>query len=391
MREEELKTPNNKIIAAVLLIVISSIFGVYFYIDSKAKYVPKLNDGKRWRIGYYEGGNYKDYQIYLIALVKGLETLKWLPELDFPKFKENDNTKAVWDFLVEVNSEYIEFVKEAYWTSDWYEDKRSNNKLKAIVYLQQRKLDLIIAGGTWGGLDLANYSHSVPTLVISTSDPIEAGIIKSAEDSGFSHVHAVCDPGRYERQIRAFHNIVDFKKLGVVYEETEEGRIYAALSSVLKISLEKQFDVVSCIAMDQNIPEVEAMEGVLKCHEELATKSDAVYITAHRGVNPKWMPGVLEPLFKSKTPTFAQEGPDQVKRGVMLSIARVEVEDMGLFQAGVVAQSFHGKNLGDIEQVYEEEKRIVVNNETARRIEYPISEAVIKVADTVYESIEHEK
>ena len=86
---------------------------------------------------------------------------------------------------------------------------------------------------------------------------------------------------------------------------------------------------------------------------------------------------------------FAQEGPDQVKRGVMLSISRVEVEDMGLFQAGVIAQSFHGKKLGDIGQVYEEQKRIVVNKETARRIGYPISESVLKIADTVYETIEH--
>ena len=391
MKEIELKTTKIKIVFIALGVTVLSVLialRVYLYVDEN-KYSPKLNEGRRWKIGYYEGGNYKDYQTYLIALVKGLETLGWLPELQFPEFKENDNTRVVWDFLSEVNSEYIEFVKEAYWTSDWYEEKRARNKLSAIVYLQQKKLDLIIAGGTWAGLDLANHSHHVPTLVISSSDPVEAGIVESPEDSGFKHVHAVCDPDRYVRQLRAFHNIVPFDRLGVVYEETPEGRIYASLSSVLKVSVEKGFDVVSCIAMDQDISEVEAMEGVLECHEELAKKVDAVYVTAHRGVNPKWMPGVLEPLIKGKIPTFAQEGPDQVKRGVMLSIARVEVDEMGLFQAGVIARAFHGENLGDIEQVYEEKKRIVVNNETAKRIEFSISESVLKVADKVYETIEH--
>lgn len=384
-----MKILENKIIAVGALVVISIVFGIYFYFDGDKAYSPILNEGKRWRVGYYEGGNYKDYQTYLISLVKGLETLEWLPKLDFPKFKENDNTRVIWEYLSEVDSEYIEFVNEAYWTSDWYEDKRSVNKLDVIVYLQQGKLDLIIAGGTWGGVDLATYSHHTPTIVISASDPVEAGIIRSAEDSGFDHVHAVCDPGKYERQIRAFHNIVGFDRLGVVYEETEEGRIYAALSSVLKISVEKGFNVVSCIAMDQNLPEVDSMKEVLKCHEELGSKVDAVYITAHRGVNPKWMPEVLEPLFEHKIPTFAQEGPDQVKRGVMLSIARVEVEDIGLFQAGVIARSFHGEKLRSISQIYEEEKRIVVNNETARRIEFAISDAVINAADKVYESIKH--
>lgn len=378
------------ILLALIALLIGAAFFVFFYWNSLNGHTPVTNEGQKWRVGYYEGGAYKDYQTYLMALIKGLEQLGWVAEFKWPVLKANDDTKVIWDFLAQIDSDYIKFVKEAYWSADWYDEQRLQNKRAAVFYLQQRQLDLIIAGGTWGGLDLADYTHNVPTLVISTSDPVLAGIIASAEDSGYDHVHAVCDPYRYQRQLRAFHNIIGFDKLGVVYEDTEDGRVYAALHDVTKIAVEKGFEIVPCIAPDAGRPELEAMQGVLKCHETLAPQVGAVYITAHRGVNPKWMPKVLEPLFKYGVPTFAQEGPDQVKNGVLLSIARVEVEAMGLFQATVMAKIFNGTKPRDIPQIFEEQKRIVINRKTAEIINYPIPQAVIDAADRVYEKITHE-
>jgi ABC-type uncharacterized transport system substrate-binding protein len=376
----------NILIGVVVFLSVSFILIFGFY--KKSEYSPRTNNGLKWRIGYYEGGSYTDYQTYFLALIKGLDNLGWLQKIDLPKFKENDNMKVVWNELVKNKSKYIQFVKEAYWSADWYDNKRIKNKLEAIKYLRDKKLDLIIAGGTWGGLDLANNEHSVPVLVISTSDPIKAEIINSANDSGFDHVHATCDPDRYVRQLRAFHNIVKFKKLGVVFEDTHDGRVYASLEDVLKVSLEADFDIVTCIAFDQNLSEEESMKGVYKCHEELATKVDAVYITAHRGTNPKWMPNVLKPLFDNNIPTFAQEGPDQVRRGAMLSIARLDTEDMGLYYAETIAKILNGILPRKINQIFEQDKRIVINIKTAELIGYDIPQVIIDAADKIYERIE---
>lgn len=63
------------------------------------------------------------------------------------------------------------------------------------------------------GLKLATNDHKVPTLVISTTDPLAAGIIKSVDDSGLNHVHARVDPYRHKRQIRLFHDIIGFGAL----------------------------------------------------------------------------------------------------------------------------------------------------------------------------------
>ena len=102
------------------------------------------------------------------------------------------------------------------------------------------------------------------------------------------------------------------------------------------------------------------------------------------------MPNVLKPLFVNNIPTFAQEGPNQVRRGVLLSIARVETEDMGEFYAQTIAKIFNGVSPRKINQIFEQKKRIVINAETARRIGIRIPKSILKVADRVYEKIENE-
>ena len=74
---------------------------------------PKTNNGKKWRIGFYEGGDYIDYQSNLIATVKGLIHLGWIEQIEIPE-QEGAFTNPLWNWLAEnVKSSYIEFVKDA--------------------------------------------------------------------------------------------------------------------------------------------------------------------------------------------------------------------------------------------------------------------------------------
>jgi len=63
---------------------------------------------------------------------------------------------------------------------------------------------------------------------MSVTDAVNSGIVLSAEDSGKDNVHAQLEPGRFHRQISMFHEIFRFKKLGVPFEDTPEGRKTAA-------------------------------------------------------------------------------------------------------------------------------------------------------------------
>jgi hypothetical protein len=189
------------------------------------KLAPTTNDGEKWRVGYYEGGAYINYQQQLTETVKGLMQLGWLETAVLPK-QSGESTDTLWKWLsTKAKSQYIEFVADAHYSAFWEKDKRTNVENEIVIRLTNNKdIDLMIGMGTWAGKGLANYRHRTNTLVFSTSNPISSGIIKSVEDSGFDHVHVRVDPKRNERQLKVFHEMIGFHKLGVVYEDSLAGR-----------------------------------------------------------------------------------------------------------------------------------------------------------------------
>ena len=215
------------------------------------KTTPKLKDGKKWRIGYYEGGEYIDYQVIFAATVRGLMQLGWIEQTQIPAQK-GEQTSELWKWVsAKAKSKYIEFVKDGHYTANWDDKLRVKTADKIVKRLSSKNdIDLMIAMGTWAGQDLANDRHSTSTLAFSVSDALGAGIIKSNEDSGYDHIHARVDPYRFERQLRTFHDVVGFKKLGVAYEDTVSGRSIAGLERVEKIAKERGFEIVGCFTKD---------------------------------------------------------------------------------------------------------------------------------------------
>ena len=205
---------------------------------------PTTNYGKKWRIGYYEGGPYVNYPANLKTIALGLIKLGWLADMRFSDAADDTDSKVVWVALSKAKSDYLQFVLHAYSSANWDKKLRARNRKTAIDSLQNRQLDFMIAMGTWAGQDLANKLHSIPTMVVSTSDPVKSGIIKSVKESGFAHVHAKCDPERYIQQIRLFHDIIGFKRLGIVYENSVVGKTYAALTDIEYVAARRGFQLV---------------------------------------------------------------------------------------------------------------------------------------------------
>lgn len=79
---------------------------------------PKTNNGKKWRIGYYQGGDYVNYNSYLASTVKGLMDIGWIKETRIPEIR--GNTELFWEWLsTQVKSDYIQFIGDAYYSSNW--------------------------------------------------------------------------------------------------------------------------------------------------------------------------------------------------------------------------------------------------------------------------------
>ena len=350
---------------------------------------PKLNNTKKWRIGYYEGGEYLNYQQVLAATVRGLMKLGWIETAEIPQQK-GEQTKDLWQWLVlNTKSKYIEFAKDGHYSANWDEKSRITTTNQLIGRLNQNKdIDLIIAMGTWAGKDLANDNHHVPTIVLSTSDPVSAGIIKSINDPGFKHIHAHVDPERWERQIRLFHEIIDFKKLGVAYEDSVDGKSYAAIDVVEKTAKDLHFEIVRCHTKSDIADVKIAAESVKNCFDELVKKTDAIYVTEQGGVNNDSIPSLVQIANKSHIPTFAQYGSEMVKYGFLVSTSTAGYKYVGGFHAETIAKIFNGALPNQLDQVFVEPPKIALNLQTAELIGYNPPLIILGAADEIYREIQ---
>lgn len=349
------------------------------------KSAPEDYKGKKWRIGYYQGGDYSDYQLVLISTIKGLMELGWIEKDEIPS-PPDDKNRSIWDWLsTRAKSKYLEFVDDAFYTTNWTDDLRKEITDKIIQRLNEKKdIDLMFAYGTWAGQDLANNRHQTPTLVFSVSEPISAGIIKSVEDSGFDHVHSRIDPERYERQIRIFHDIIRFKRLGLAYDNSEAGRTYGAIDKVERVAEELNFKLVRCFA-EAAVPQKRIAENnMINCWKELKGRVDAIYVTKHLGVQLRSIPKLVNIANSARIPTFSQTGSEEVKYGFLLSIATSSLDPLGRFHAEVLGKVFNGAKPRQLAQYFESPQRIAINLATAESIGYEPPVDVLSAADEVY-------
>lgn len=345
---------------------------------------PTLNKGKKWRIGYYEGGGYSSYIETMGALLEGLMARGWIKKQPLPEI-EGYEEKPFLAWLSEKAGDFLTFAPEDAYSAHWNDAVREKTRAKILQKLKSGSLDLMIAMGTWAGQDLANNQHNTPIVVLSTSDPVKAGIIKSAEDSGFDHVTARVDPERYRRQLRLFHLIARFKKLGVAFQDTPTGRTYSAMDDIEQVSSEKGFDVVKCTVQETNVSRDVADESCRKCFQQLSERADAVYVT---GLNclPDNIEKYVEVLSAHKVPSFSQAGSRWVEKGLLLGISSESgYEKLGSYYAGKIAAILNGAKPRDLSQVLAEPLDISINLDTARKIDFPVPESLLRIAREVYD------
>ncbi|RJQ60515.1 MAG: ABC transporter substrate-binding protein [Desulfobacteraceae bacterium] len=350
---------------------------------------PTLNNGKKWRVAYYEGGEYISYQQFLEVTINGLMRLGWIENSDIPPQK-GEQTVEFWKWLAnKAKSKYLEFVPDAHYSAKW--DDKIREKMAAAIIKRvndKKDIDLIIAMGTWAGQDLANNKHSTPTLAFSVSDAVGAGIIKSIEDSGFDHFHAQVDPTLNERQIRIFHDTVGFKKLGLAYEDTAAGKSYAALDKVEKVSKERGIEIVHAFTKSDVADTRLAEESVKAAFRELVKKCDAIYVTVQGGVTASSIPELVKITNEAKVPTFSQTGSEEVKYGILMSLSQQEgYKFIGIFNAENMAKVFNGAKPRQLNQIFETPPKIAINIKTAEIIGYNPPVDVMLAADEIYQEI----
>lgn len=343
--------------------------------------------GHRIRVAYIEGGFYRDYTSVLIALAQGLAELGVIANGNVPAEANQESTAGIWEWLhANAGGNTIEFVSDGYYSAGWDDALFAKKRSELVTRLNEAKdIDLVLVFGTKAGQAMAADDHNTPLAILSVTDAVTAGIIPSPEDSGRDYVYAMVEPNRYYREVVLFHDIFRFKRLGIVYEDTEKGRASIALPQIQKAAADSNFELVTCVAKLYSDDPVPATKNLIACHERLAGSGvDAVYLTLNNGMRAEAMEAILRPLLEKRLPTFSQNGVEEVKQGVLLSISQTNFSGQGLFAARVIENIIRGESPRAQNQIYEEPLSLAVNLHTAMLVGWNPPLAVLAAVDEVF-------
>ena len=188
---------------------------------------------------------------------------------------------------------------------------------------------------------MATADISVPVFSMSVTDAVQAGIAKSLKDSGRDNLHAQIDPERYKRQIAVFHDIFGFKKMGIPYEDTPEGRSDVSLAAIESAADELGIELVRCTTA-LNVLRIRA-----------SPISSSVFPNWRKPVTPCTSPPtrvcsgtgcgeLLQPLIEAGVPSFSQSGIEETKLGVLMSLSQSSFSSEGRFGAEAIVKVMDG-------------------------------------------------
>jgi ABC-type uncharacterized transport system substrate-binding protein len=344
-------------------------------------------DGTKWRLGYCESESFITYNTTLVALVYGLQELGWVENLEgFDQVAKSSDSKQIWNWLASHQvSPYIEFVSDAFYN---LRDPELEHESIINRLYTQKDLDLMLTMGAVAGILLSNSQHDTNIFVFAASNAVRSGIIASVEDSGKDNVWAHMDEQRFIRQTRAFYDIVQFKKLGMVYEDSDNARVYSAVNEIESLAAEKGFEIVRFHVQEPRSPEEfpRYYQEVQEAYNQLAEQVDAVYVTI-ASLESEKLPELFQPFYEHKIPIFSQLGNIEVQNGALLTVSVMDETNIGRFGADNITKCLLGAKPRDLEQSFQSAPRITINAEVAKMIDFKFPFELVIVLDEAYQTI----
>ncbi len=352
-------------------------------VDEQTKtYQPHFKaDGSKYNIGIVQSGSYWEFTEHFKGMLLGLQQNGWInANIEIPSNPES--IESLLAALGERYSDYINFDPAYNINLNWGDSMQRADKLRGAT---TKNVDLLIAfGGVAGSFFTGYKSYPIPVLVEAVNDPVATGISYSQKDSGRDFVTCRIDPTQYQRQVQLFHNMIGFKKLGIIYGDDEYGRLYSAVNDVEVVALKKGFDIVRNTNVKENIaPDTKAL--YLAALEDVCQKADAVYIGASTAVTEyDIIDDIVNILNKYKIPSFALEGQIRVKDGILMGVSSLETEKIGLYNADKIAAILSGEMPRALEQVFTGMPSIVFNLTTAEKIGLDVPLETLSTIDILY-------
>ena len=137
------------------------------------------------------------------------------------------------------------YPEDAHKSPGWEPENMARLPQVASELMHRKDLDLIVGLGTAAvkALLVANTGQ-IPILGMGMADPVAAGVVTGISDSGVDNFTCRIVADRWSIMFRVFHDVVGFSTLGILYQNTPEGRVYASLDDAHAMASELGFTVL---------------------------------------------------------------------------------------------------------------------------------------------------
>ncbi len=105
------------------------------------------------------------------------------------------------------------------------------------------------------------------------------------------------------------YEILKFDRIGIIYEDTEEGRKTAYYAILKKVAQNKGFEVEECQIPFSFLKKDKTESELLSCYGKLALNIDALFVPAYPGVDRDFIQYLHESLKFYQIPSVAFSGP----------------------------------------------------------------------------------
>ncbi len=315
---------------------------------------------KKFRIGYFESGYSSIYDNTWNALKAALAEAGWLDRIEFPQ-----------DAHISPGRSLAEREK-------WF------SKAKALM--EREDLDLVFSAGTDATSIIINVNNGkTPIIAGGVSDAVQSGFVASAKNSGIDNFAVRIVPGRYERMFRIFHDEVGFQKLGLLYADTPNDRVYANVQDAEAVAAERGFEIIRYKIAPTRTAE-ECMSGLKTLAEQ---GIDAFYIPSLTCF--EWakydVKKHLDFLVDNGIPSFARQGSEDVHAGALMGFSTVDYSSRGRFLADMVIKVLQGAEAGSLKMIDDAPPKIALNLDVAQRLGFDLSFEILGASDEIYQDI----
>lgn len=233
------------------------------------------------------------------------------------------------------------------------------------------KVDLIVAIATPSAQAAANATKGIPIVITAVTDPVEAGLVKSAEKSG-TNVAGTSDMNPVKEQLELIKEFLpDAKNVGIIYNAAEPNSVV-------------QVDIAKACAKDLGIDIIEATVAntseVNLAAKTLIGKVDAIYAPTDNAVASS-ISAILKVANEAKIPVIPGERA-LVDAGALATFG-IDYFSLGKQTGKIAARILEGEKPSEMAIEFSDDLKLVVNKKAADILGINIPESVLKRAAEV--------